>query len=85
MCLGMLGGAVVKWVRSLCRWSRLERRKRRERERGGIPKPSLPIMDINNIHTAAMEIGVKGLTEYSRGTGQRIKCHMVQRNEREED
>lgn len=67
--MGMMGEAVVKWVRSLCHRSRLKRREQRARDRGGIPKPFLPIMDVNNIHTAAIEVGVKGLTEYSRGTG----------------
>ena len=56
MCLGMSGGeAMVKWVRSLhtivaLLWELYGQIGKGGKERG-TPKPSPPIMDINNIHT----------------------------------
>lgn len=76
MCLGMSGGAAVKWVRSLhtivaLLWESYgqtgeggERGRRVFRGgegRGGGPKPSAAIMDINNIHTGLpWKLGSKG-------------------------
>lgn len=73
MCLGMSGGAVVKWVRSLhtivaLLWESYGQTGEgggfvevgRGREEG-TPKPSAAIMDINNIHTGLpWKLGSKG-------------------------